>query len=67
MKKEYKRPSARKIDYCYDEQVVAGSEVPGTEQKQNDNYCHYKLNSGSCQSVVHRETTLCDTNLWSLR
>ena len=66
MKRAYKQPKANKIDYCYDEQVVATSQEIGQEQKHDDPYCHYQMNTG-CTSVVHKNTTLCDTNLWSLR
>ena len=47
MKKTYKKPSAKMINYCYDEQVVARSEEPW--------YCFVKIwqgpqSTGVCQN-----------------
>lgn len=66
MKKTYKQPSAKAIDFHYDEQVVADSQQIGQEQKHNEVYCHYQMDTG-CTSVVHKNSSFCDATLWSLR
>lgn len=71
MKREYKKPVAKVVDYAYDEQVVAeSSKVDGYGDGHVIYYCTYMSESflTPC-NVVHNSKVdfQCDTDLWTLR
>lgn len=72
MKREYKKPTAKFIDYAYDEQIVATSEYfNGFGDGNKTGYCTYQ--SGSihepCVIMVNSQFSqeVCGTRPWSLR
>lgn len=69
MKREYKKPNAKVIDFSYDDQVVADSNPPplGSEARpDNDYYCQYKKEELHCMIMVSNSIG-CENALWSLR
>ena len=71
MKREYKQPVAKFIDYAYEEQVVAESVIyNGSGDGNNTGWCTWTSGSISspCTTVVSSDNPgLCDTEMWSLR
>lgn len=72
MKREYKQPVAKFIDYAYEEQVVAESVIyNGSGDGNNTNYCTYQSGSiaNPCTLVVNSTfpDSICSTKPWSLR
>ena len=67
MKKTYTAPTARKIDYSYDEQIVAESTPQGVEARPyNPTYCQFLASVELCKTIVGTGFT-CDTGVFSLR
>ena len=65
MKKAYKKPEVKLVDFSYDEQVTAMSvpsiDPPGWEWRpDNDYYCQYLNSWGSCYIFVTE--SICDYN-----
>lgn len=55
MKRTYKKPEAKAVDFSYDTQVTAASPTPppGYEfRPDNDYYCQYFTEWGACTIVV---------------
>lgn len=72
MKREYKQPTAKFIDYAYDEQVVAeSSKVDGMGDGHVIYYCTYQSASFSdpCSVVVNSnfDDSICGIKPWTLR
>lgn len=72
MKREYKSPVAKFVDYSYEEQVVAeSSKFDGYGDGYQINYCTYQSGafSNPCSVVVNSTfpTSVCNTQPWSLR
>lgn len=72
MKREYKKPVAKMIDYAYDEQIVAdSSKVDGLGDGHQIFYCTYQSASFSdpCSVVVNSNFSqeVCNVQPWSLR
>lgn len=72
MKRMYKKPTAKFIDYSYDEQVVAQSnKLDGLGDGHQIHYCTYQSGSFSdpCTVVVNSsfDTSICEVQPWSLR
>ena len=72
MKREYKKPSAKFIDYAYDEQVVAeSSKFSGYGDGHQIDYCTYQSGqfSSPCSTVVNSTfpQSTCNSQPWSLR
>ena len=72
MKKEYFKPTAKYIDYAYEEQVVAeSSKFDGLGDGHQVNYCTYQsgLFAQPCSDIVNKTfpTSICGIQPWSLR
>ena len=72
MKREYKKPAVKYINYTYDEQVVASSEkIDGYGDGYQIRYCTWYSSSFSdpCNSVIaSTDTDRCyEFQPWSLR
>ena len=72
MKREYKQPVAKFIDYTYEEQVVAeSSKVDGLGDGHQIWYCTYQSAefSDPCSVVVNSQfpTEICGIQPWALR
>lgn len=72
MKREYKQPIAKFIDYAYEEQVVAeSSKIDGLGDGHQIYYCTYQSSSFSdpCCVVVNSTfgAEICGVQPWSLR
>lgn len=72
MKREYKSPVAKFVDYCYEEQVVAeSSKFDGYGDGHKVDFCTYQSGafSNPCSVVVNSTfpTSICNSQPWSLR
>ena len=72
VKREYKKPVVKFIDYSYDEQVVAeSSKVDGLGDGHQINYCTYQSASFNdpCSIMVNSivGAPICSIQPWSLR
>ena len=72
MKREYKQPIVKFIDYAYDEQVVAeSSKIDGLGDGHQIYYCTYQSDafSNPCSVVVNSTfpDDVCNTKPWSLK
>lgn len=71
MKREYKQPVAKFIDYAYEEQVVAASsKFDGYGDGYQIDFCTYVsgLFIDPCGDIVSSEhPTICEKQPWSLR
>ena len=72
MKREYKQPVAKFIDYAYEEQVVAESAIyNGFGDGNNTGYCTYQSGSiaSPCTLMVNSSfsSNVCNAQPWSLR
>lgn len=74
MKREYKTPIVKMIDYSYDEQVVAtslGENFNGSGDGNTTGYCTYQSGfvSDPCVVVVNSQfpVEVCNARPWSLR
>ena len=72
MKREYKSPVAKFVDYSFEEQVVAeSSRFDGYGDGHQIKYCTYQSGSFSdpCSVVVNSTfpTAICSVQPWSLR
>lgn len=71
MKKPYQIPAAKKVDYSYEEQVVATSELYNQIGDGHQvGLCTYKSGSfaNPCSTMVNSEVTVFTcANTWSLR
>lgn len=67
MKREYKTPKAKMVDYCYDEQVTAksGGNVSGYGDPNYTGRCQQKSPT-SCTSFWDADIG-CAESAWSLR
>ena len=72
MKKEYKKPAAKFVDYSYQEQVVAtspGEHFSGSGDGNQLGFCTWL--SGStvtpCTDTVGGGNPVCDVQKWNLR
>lgn len=66
MKKEYKAPLVKKIDFEYDEQVTATSEMGVEARPYNPVHCQYLASANMCKIMVGG-SYICDTPVFSLR
>ena len=72
MKREYKSPVAKFVDYSFEEQVVAeSSKFDGYGDGYKIDFCTYQSGSFSepCSVVVNSTfpTTICSVQPWSLK
>ena len=71
MKREYKQPVAKFIDYAYEEQVVAeSSNFNGSGDGNYTGWCTFTSGSTTspCTMMLSSDHPgLCDSNAWSLR
>ena len=71
MKREYKQPVAKFIDYAYEEQVVADSGIyNGSGDGNSTGYCTYQSGSPAspCTTMVNSnfDFSICSVQPWSL-
>lgn len=72
MKREYKKPNVKFIDYSYDEQVVAeSSKFSGYGDGHKIEYCTYESGqfTSPCSDITNHTfpTNICSFQPWSLR
>ena len=72
MKREYKKPVAKSIDYAYEEQVVAesGNQTGRMGDGLGTGICTFVNGNAAspCAMIVSSDHPgVCDTNAWSMR
>lgn len=68
MKKRYSSPIAKVVDFAYDEQVVAESNIGVQARPTHPTDCQYSANRvPACNQIYNADNSTCAMNPWSLR
>ena len=69
MKREYRAPKVKLIDFSYDEQVVADSVKPNVSGYGDPNHTGYCQQSSpyTCTKMFLADMAACSVAAWSLR
>lgn len=67
MKKHYVKPLSKKVDFVYDEQVVAASEIGIQARPTHPTDCQYTKREGFTCLQIYSPELSCSTAPWSLR
>ena len=69
MKREYRAPKVKLVNFSYDEQVVAASIKPNVSGYGDPNYTGYCQQSSpyTCTKCFLADLSFCEETAWSLR
>lgn len=68
MKRSYQKPAIRRIDFEYEEQVVALSEMGVQARPTHPTDCQYSSNRvPACNQIYNPDDGTCAMSPWSLR